>query len=230
MNSTASLTGSHLRTYQSIFHHPVPHNLACCDVIALLEWLGSVTKEPNGNLKVTRNGQSLVLQPPHTNAVAEKDEIMALRQFLIRSDAASPEIKQEGTHWLLVIEHHEARIYRLDMAGASLRRISPHEPDDYFRPAHNSQDFSRGQEKPGSNSYFEPVAMALQGAGQILLFGCGTGMSSEMVQFMAWVKQHHPAVARRIVYSLVVDESHLTEGQLLERAREFFVTPRILTR
>ena len=203
------------------------HNLACRDIRALLERLGQVAEDQHGNFKITRNGQSMVLQPPHSDAVAEKDEIMTLRHFLIRSDAATPEANQKEARWLLVIDHHEARIFRLDMAGTSLGRILPHAPDDYLRHAHNLNDFSRGQEKPDSNSYFEPVATALQDAGPILIFGCGTGMSSEMVQFMTWVKQHHPAVAGRIVYSLVTDEPHLTDAQLLERAREFFVNPRV---
>src|SRR5664279_4491031 len=90
MNSTASLTGSHLRTYKIIFQHPVSHNLGWHDVHALLRQLGQVEEEPNGNLKVTRNGQILVLHPPRTKDVAEADEVMALRHFLERSETIPP--------------------------------------------------------------------------------------------------------------------------------------------
>jgi len=62
----------------------------------------------------------------------------------------------------VVIDHHEARIFRSEIRGAVPQQILPHEPDDYFRHAHNSKDFSRGQEKPDLNSFFEPVAKALQ--------------------------------------------------------------------
>jgi hypothetical protein len=222
MNSTASLTGSHLRAYQAIFQHPVSHNLGWHDVHALLRQLCQVEDEPNGNLKVTRNGQVLVLLAPRTKDVAETEELMALRHFLERSETAPPEPKEKETHWLLVIDHHEARIFRSEMHGALPEQILPHEPDDYFRHAPNSKEFSRGQEKPDPNSFFVPVAKALQVTGQILIFGTGTGMSSEMDQFMAWVKQHHPEVAKRIIGSLVVDKHHLTVGQLLAKAREFY--------
>jgi hypothetical protein len=225
MNSSASLTGSHLRTYNTIFQHPVSHNLQWHDVHALFRHLAQVEEEPNGNLKVTRNGQSLVLHPGRTKDVGDTEEVMALRHFLQRSEAAPPAATAGEVHWLLVIDHHEARIFRSEMHDAIPQRILPHEPEDYFRHAQNSQNLSRGKEKPEPNSFFEPVAKALQAAGPILIFGTGTGMSNEMDQFNAWVKIHHPALAGRIIGSLVVDEYHLSEGQLLEKAREFYAQP-----
>jgi hypothetical protein len=226
MNSIPSLSGSHLRTYKTIFQHPVSHNLEWRAVRALLENLGHVAEEPNGNLKVTRNGQFLVLHPPRTKDVAETDELMALRHFLERSEATAPETNGNDAHWLLLIDHHEARIYRTQIDGAVPQQILPHAPEDYFRHAHNSKDFSRGREKPDPNSFFEPVASALQAAGHILIFGSGTGTSSEMEQFIAWLKLHHPELAKRVIGSMVVDEHHLTKRQLLAKAREFYAAPR----
>jgi hypothetical protein len=109
--------------------------------------------------------------------------------------------------------------------GAVPQQIRPHVPEDYFRHAHNSKDFSRGQEKPEPNSFFEPVASVLNGAGKILVFGSGTGTSSEMAQFVAWLHELRPAVAKRVVGTVVVDENHLTEAQLLAKARDFFAKP-----
>jgi hypothetical protein len=226
MLSPAPLTGSHLRTYKTIFQHPVSHNLEWRAVRAPLGKLGHIAEEPNGNLKVTRNGQILVLHPPRTKDVAETDELMALRHFLERSEMPPPETNEKEAHWLLVIDHHEARIFRSEMHGALPQQILPHEPDDYFHHAHNSKDFSRGQEKPDPNSFFEPVAQALPAAGQILIFGTGTGTSSEMDQFIAWLMLHHPKLAKRIIGSVVVDEHHLTVDQLLEKAREFYANAR----
>jgi len=226
MNSIASLTGSHLRAYQAIFQHPVSHNLAWHDVHALLRQLGQVDEEPNGNLKVTRNGHILILPPSRTKDVAETEELMALRHFLEQSETAPSDPKVMETQWLVVIDHHEARIFRSAAPGAIPQLVRPHVPEDYFRHAHNSMGFSRGQEKPDPNSFFEPVAAMLNGAGKILIFGTGTGMSSEMDQFVAWLNLHHPIVAKRIIGSLVIDEHHLTEGQLLAKAREFFANER----
>ena len=226
MNSTASLTGSHLRAYQAIFQHPGSHNLGWHDVHALLRQLGQVDEEPNGNLKVTRNGHILILPPPRTKDVAETEELMTLRHFLEQSETAPSDPKVTETQWLVVIDHHEARIFRSAAHGAVPQLVRPHVPEDYFRHAHNSMGFSRGQEKPDPNSFFEPVAAMLNAPGKILIFGTGTGMSSEMDQFVAWLNLHHPIVAKRIIGSLVIDEHHLTEGQLLAKARELFANDR----
>ena len=68
-------TGSHLRTFETIFRHPAAHNLAWRDVHSLLRHLGQLVEEPNGNLRATRNGQTLVLRTPCTKDVAETSEI-----------------------------------------------------------------------------------------------------------------------------------------------------------
>jgi hypothetical protein len=222
MKSNLPLTGAHLRTYNTIFQHPISHNLGWHDVHALFRHVGQVEEEPNGNFKVTRNGQTLILHPARTKDVAEADQLMALRHFLERSDATPPVAAEVKARWLLVIDHQQARIFRPERTGAVPKQILPHPPEDYFRHARNSQDFSRGQEKPDPNSFFEPIAQALVGADQILIFGTGTGMGSEMDQFVAWLGIHHAALAQRVAGSLTVDEHHLTESQLIAKAREFF--------
>jgi hypothetical protein len=221
MNPTPPLSGAHERTYEAIFRHPVAHNLAWREVHALLRHVGTLTEEANGNLKATRNGQTLVLHPSRMKDVTEIAELLELRRFLERSADAATATAGRESHWLVVIDHHEARVYHSFLPGAKGEQILPHEPADFFRHAHNSKDFARGREKPEPNSFFAPVTQALGGAGQILVFGSGKGTASEMEQFVAWLKQHHPAVAGRIVGTVVVDEHHLTEPQLLAKAREF---------
>lgn len=228
MNSTAQLTGSHRRTYESILRHPIAHNLEWHDVYALFRQIGRVDEEPNGSLKVTRNGHTLVLHPARTKDVSTTDEIMALRHFLDQSTTAAAETNGKEAQWLVVIDHREARIYRSAEAGAVPQQIRPHAPEDFFRHAPNSKDFSRGQEKPDPSSFFEPVAGVLNGAGKILIFGSGTGTSSEMDQFLMWLKQHRPELAKRIVGTEVIDEHHLTEAQLLAKARGFYATMRAI--
>jgi hypothetical protein len=222
MNTTLPLTGSHRRTYDTIFQHPIAQNLQWRDVNALLEEIGHVAQEPNGHLKVTRNGQTMVLHPPRTKDFSDADELMDLRHFLELSEMTTAATEEKDVHWLLVIDHREARIFRTEMHGTAPQRILPHAPDEYFRHAKHSKEISRGKEKPDPNSFFEPVAKALQAAGHILIFGTGTGTSSEMEQFIAWSKKHHPELARRFIASLTVDEHHLTDDQLLAKAREFY--------
>jgi hypothetical protein len=225
MDLPSTLSGAHLRTYNTIFQHPISHNLEWRTVRSLLEHIGNVVEENNGNLRATRNGETLVLHPARTKDVSETDEILGIRRFIEKSEAAAPSTSTPTeAHWLLVIDHHEARIYRSQMNGAVSQQILPHEPDAFFRHAHNSKEFSRGQEKPDPETYFSPVAAALKDAAQIVVFGSGKGTSSEMEQFISWARHRHPELSKRILGSLVVDEHHLTQGQLLAKAREFYAS------
>jgi arginine repressor len=123
-----------------------------------------------------------------------------------------------------VIDHREARIYRAELKGSVPERITPFDPHGFGRYLHSVTDDSNGQRKPERKSFYDAVAKSLQGAAQILLFGTGTGASSAMEQLLDELKHHHADVAARIVGSVAVDEHHLTEGQLLARAREFYST------
>ena len=59
--SQSTMTRAHQRTYETIFHHPAAHNLEWRDVRSLLGELAEIEEEPNGNLKVMRTGETLVL-------------------------------------------------------------------------------------------------------------------------------------------------------------------------
>jgi hypothetical protein len=225
MTPPSSLAGTHRQTYEAIFRHPIAHNLSWHDVRALFGQLGHVIEEPNGSLKLTRNGQILVLRAPRTKEVGDAAELIELRHFLERSEKPLPAATASGAQVLVVIDHHEARIFRSQAHGSAAEQILPHDPADFFRHAHNSKDFARGREKPDPNSFFGPVATALKDTGRILVCGGGTGTGSEKAQFLAWLKDRHPELAARIAGSLVIDEHHLTDAQLLAKAREFFARP-----
>jgi len=222
MNPIPSLSGAHLRAYEKIFRHPISHNLTWREVRGLFAHLGEVVEEPNGHLTVTCNGETVVLHPSVGKEVGEVEELMKIRRFLKRTATPPPPEKAGEAHFLVVINHQEARVYRTEMRGAVPERILPHDPDDFFRHAHNSKDFARGRQKPDPNSFFAPVARSLQGAGRILVFGSGKGTSGEMDQFVDWLGIHHPDLAARIAGAGVIDEHHLTEAQLLARARAIY--------
>jgi hypothetical protein len=138
------------------------------------------------------------------------------------SDRHPPQPEPQGAHLLVVIDHREARIYKTDLKGSVPERITPFDPHGFGRYLHSVTDDSNGQRKPERKSFYEAVAKSLKGAGQIVVFGTATGASSAMEQLIANLKQHHADVAKRILGSVAVDEHHLTEGQLLARAREFY--------
>jgi len=217
-NTPSNLKGAHLRTYNTIFQHPVSHNLNWREVRSMFEHIGEVTDESNGHLKITRNGQTLLLHRPVTKDVPSADEVLILRHFLERSEVVPAAADPNDAHWLLLIDHHEARIFRSEIHGGIPRKILPME----YEHTRDTGDVSRGKEEPDAPTFFKPVAEALKMAGAILIFGTGTGTSNEMIQFIAWLNKHYPELAGRVVGSVVVDESHLTNDQLLAKARDFY--------
>jgi len=218
--SVAQLSGAHLRAHRTIFQHPISHNLNWREVHELLRAIATVAEEPNGNLTVRRNGQTLVLEPTRTKDVASPEMVMRLRHFLEKSELPEPGQGAETLHWLVVIDHQSAELYRSTLSGAVPDNLLPHEPDKFFRHAHNSRDFSRGQDKPDPNSFFGPIAAALEAPGPILMFGTGTGTGSEMEQFADWLKVNRPGIAARVIGCLTVDSHHMTENELLAKARD----------
>jgi hypothetical protein len=133
--------------------------------------------------------------------------------------------RPHGEHFLVVIDHRQARIYKSEIHGAAPQRIVPHDPHGYGRALHYNQDDSNGQRKPELKSFYEAVAKTLRGADQILIFGAGTGASSAMSQLVLDLQHNHHDLAERVVGTLTIDEHHLSENQLLARAREFYAAP-----
>jgi hypothetical protein len=216
------LKGSHRRTYDTLFRHPAARNLSWRDVRSMLGALADVVEEDNRKLKITRNGQTLVLHPSLDKNVTEIEELMEIRHFLERSDAVLPEVVAEGVHLLVVIDHRQAQIYKTDVHGSVPQRITPYDPGGFGRQLHFVQKDSTGQRKPERKSFYETVAQTLRGAEKILVFGSGTGASSAMEQLLAELKHYHADVAKHIVGSITLNETHLTEDQLLAKARDFY--------
>ncbi len=139
-----------------------------------------------------------------------------------RAENAAARSTHPESPWLLTINHHEARVFRSLAGGTMPEHVLPHAPEDFFRHAHNSKDFAPGREKPDPNSFFPPIAKAIMPAGRLLIFGSGTGMASEMDQFVTWLGVHQPEVARRVDGAVKVDQHHVTDEQMLAKARDFY--------
>ena len=83
-------TGSYRVTYDAVFRRPSPHNLPWRDVWSMLGTLAESIQEHNGALKVTLNGQALVLHRPRGKDIADQKELAQVRHFLERSGAPAP--------------------------------------------------------------------------------------------------------------------------------------------
>lgn len=216
-----TLSRHHRGTYDAILRHPAPHNLHWRDVRSMLDALAQTTEEPNGNVRVTRNGQTIILHPESDKDVGSPEQLKALRTFLETSNDPAPSPETDGVNLVVVIDHREARVYRADLRGTDPHRIKPHDPDGEGRHLHHVENDATGQRRPEIRSFYDAVAKSLHGADTIVLLGGGTGASSAMEHLHEHLKAHNKDLAARVIGAATVDETHMTEDQLLARAREF---------
>jgi hypothetical protein len=217
------LNGHHQNTYDAIFRHPATHNLEWHDVRSLLAALADVTEGHNGSLQVTRHEQTMVLHAPKHKDVASVEDLLAIRRFLEQSGetAIAPKVAP-GIHLVVFIDHQEAKIYHTELHGAIPQQLVPYDPHGFGRHLRSENPETAGKREPERKSYYEAVAATLRSADEILIFGSGTGKSSAMEHLVADLNHNHRDVAKHIVGTILVDEHHLTEDQLLAKAREFF--------
>ncbi|MBC8064186.1 MAG: hypothetical protein H7Y17_05105 [Chlorobia bacterium] len=208
------------RTYDQVFQHPITHNLEWRDIRALFETIGDVEDEHNGNLKVTLGGHAVVFQSPRANDVASVDQVNQIRHLL--ESSGTKKSKDVGPQLLLVIDHQEARIFRTDSGGSIPEKVIPYDPDGHRGHVHSAHDFRDHNEQPNHDAYFEVISENLKDAEKILIFGSGVGSSSAMDLFVAWLPEHHQKLSDRVIGAVIVDQSHLTEGQLLAKAKEIY--------
>lgn len=219
----SDLDGHHRKTYEAIFRHPAAHNLEWHDVRSLLDALADVVEGHNGALEVTRNGHAVTLHAPKHKDVASIEELLAIRHFLDQSSASQVDQPVEsGTDLLVVIDHHEAKIYRSERHGSLPQKLVPYDPHGFGRHLRSENPETDGKRQPERKSFYEAIAKTLRGADRILIFGSGTGESSAMEKLIADLDHNHGDLTKLVVGSVVIDASHLTEGELLAKAREFF--------
>ncbi len=218
----SQLSASHRATYNTVFAHPQAHNLKWLDVWGMLGAMGEAVQQENGNLKVTRNGQTIVLHRPRHKDLADAKELTQIRHFLERSETAPATTAAAGTHLLVVIDHRLARIYQTELHGTAPQRLVPYDRGGSGRHLHQVEGDATGQRKAENKMFYASIMQTIKTADKILIFGSGTGASSAMEHLIAELDQHFPDVRKRVVGSVVVDETHLSEDQLLARARDFY--------
>jgi hypothetical protein len=135
---------------------------------------------------------------------------------------ATLEERLADLHLLVVIDHHEARVYQTEVHGAIPMQLVPYDPHGHGKHLHSAHESTDGKRQPERKSFYEAIAKTLQGADQILLYGSGTGRSSAMEMLLTDLKAHHKDIAEKIIGSVVVDAHHTTENQLLAKARDFY--------
>lgn len=188
----------------------------------MLQGLGEVVEEHNGNTKFTLNGHTLVVHQTSPSSMVEPASLMKLRHFLQHSSGGESGAGPAEDHLLVVIDHHEARVFKSDMHGTEPTKIVPFDPHGYGRHVHNAHEPVEGRHQTPPKSFFEAVAKSISGASHILIFGNGAGGTSAMSEFMDYLHENEKVLFEHVMGAVPVDETHLTENELLAKARDFY--------
>lgn len=216
--------GPHRTTYEAIFRHPVARDLQWRNVRAMLVSLADATEGRDGVVRFARNGQTLVVRPPPRKDFSDVQALMQIRQFLESSDVApAAGAVNEGVHLLVVVDEHEARIFRTELHGSVPQRVTPYDAHLTHRHVRGVDDAVGGRGASEFRAYYEALVGVLAGAQSIVIFGgSGGGSGSAMDRLVEELKARHPGLARRVLGTRVVDEGHMSVEHLLEEARRFY--------
>jgi hypothetical protein len=215
----STLAADDLRALRRVFQHPLSHNLAWREVLALVKTLGTVRHARNGDvvLKIGTEERSF---SPRQDKHLSVEALLALRHFLTRlglaEAAAAGGVAVSATDVAIIIDHAGARVF---LAAADAVAM----PQELHHVLHHTdrarRDADRAETWPVDTRFFDEVAAAVAGEGRIVVIGHGTGQSNEADHLMAYLATHHSAVHARVVREITTDLPHMTVPQLLALAR-----------
>ncbi len=226
-----ALSKSDRQTLDSLFAHPIAHNLEWRDIVGLLTKLGTVEHLPNNETLLRIGAEHQVLHRPHSKDLTT-EEVMALRHFLTRSGLSGKNSNStvSTADFLVAIDHHEARIYRMDPhpADPAELTVKPYDPHGFLHHlTHKDQTRQHGERAAEDPAFYEGIGAALIQAvphGHIVIVGHGQGHSDAAHHLHDWLRLHHTEIFQRIAGTITADLSALTPPQLLELGREM-LTP-----
>jgi hypothetical protein len=230
--AAATMSNSDRRTLDILFRHPIAHNLAWMDVVALFRAQGAVEEKANGDLVLEAGGARLVVHKPHSKELTTQ-EILDVRRHASRAGlkpgAERPEPQPEAAagDTLVVVDFKEARIYRIVPASADAAdKGHGKQIGNAFDPHHilhhaAAQDWGHehGARTREDAPFYEQIAQALPAAGSIVVMGHGAGKANAAHAFATHLRTHHRDIFQRVALEIVADITALTAPELLQLAR-----------
>lgn len=225
-NAYAATTGHNRRTLDAIFRHPVAHNLAWRDVVALLTGIGDIDEKRSGDYALHAGGEHIRIDRQHDKDVTT-DNLIKVRHFLTRTgwapDAPPLDPAHSSPATIIVIDHAGAKVLSIagaegDVPPASATGEELHHFVHHIKQSGPERD--RQETFPEDMEFFARVADAIGPHGRIVLIGHGKGQSNEAHHLSNYLQAHNKDAFARIATTLVADLSHLTTAELLRLGRD----------
>ncbi|HTC16844.1 MAG TPA: hypothetical protein VK695_13660 [Steroidobacteraceae bacterium] len=228
-----ALHGAHLRALEALFRHPTAHNLEWMDVVGLIERIGTVHRDGD-KFAFSVGSERYQMHKPHTKDLTSS-EVVDVRHFLQRAGWTPDAPSQAPAHpspaapsLMVVVDHHGAKIYRIDQASGdgSKQEIRPYDPHHFLHHlTHKGQSREEGQRAPEDADFYQRIGAALAAGGRIVVVGHGTGKSNAAQHLSEYLRTHHRETYQRVVREIGADLSAVTTPQLLELAEQALGRP-----
>jgi stalled ribosome rescue protein Dom34 len=118
------------------------------------------------------------------------------------------------SHVVVWIDHQEAHVIQFNAEASASEVIKTKSKHGHVHQ--KSGVLGAGHANPDQN-YLHDVALAVSGAGEILIVGPG----SAKLELLKHVNKHDPKVSEKIVGVETID--HPSDGQLLAYAKKYFI-------
>ncbi|MFM8259733.1 MAG: hypothetical protein ACKN83_07915 [Vulcanococcus sp.] len=229
----------HLQTLQALYAHPLQHGLRRSRVEALLVSLGADLELLSGHrLQVQLpDGSSTWLHAGKGahHPCLDGEAVLRLRHLLQAAgitpdhpDASAASVRgDQGERLVLQLDHRRAHLWTLQAAGpvasaeVSLLAAGELWAGDQNLSHRHERDIA-GQRAPLDHAYLEQLSARIAEADAVLLLGHGHGQADVRGLLLRHLRLHHPALLERIVGVVALDDTALSEGQLLALAQEHF--------
>lgn len=116
-------------------------------------------------------------------------------------------------HAVIWIDHHEAHVVEFGLDERSVEIVRPRRAIKQLHIKSGSASGWRAMEDP---VYFDDIARALEGVGEILI----TGPAGAKLAFFKHLQSKHAALAAKVIGVETVD--HPTDGELVNFAKKYF--------
>ncbi len=126
----------------------------------------------------------------------------------------------QKNHIILVLDYHEAKVFKSDLKGTHPDTIKTIDPEGHLKHMHSKPD-NDGKYSHAHNQWFAEITKKLEGATSILVLHHGKGHSNVLTYFLKYLAKHNHHVLEKIDGS-VYQEDHVTDPQILAAARTFY--------
>jgi hypothetical protein len=235
----ALIKQQHLETLQALYAHPLQHGLRRSRVEALLVSLGAELERLSEHRLQIRlpDGTSTCLQAPRGShhLCLDPEAVLRVRRLLQAADitpdhpdatAATP-LGDQATRLVIRLDHHGASVWSLEGSGESETSVTWRLPAGELwasdqNLSHRHERDIAGQRAPLDHRYLETLCAQIAEADAVLLLGHGHGQADVRGLLLKHLRRHHPALLERIVGVMTLDDTALSDGELLALAHEHF--------